>query len=135
MIQFVCKLIINQSSSKDYNRHLSVIFMNYGNKIIKEVEVGEFSDIIKKYSKNQIECTRHTFFRLNEKQRKIYTLGELIKILMEEKPILVGIQENKNYAVFYKYKEKHLKIILRIDFRKVNIVTFFFINEWQLPRL
>ena len=109
--------------------------MHYGNIIVKKIGIEEFSNIIKKYSKDKIECTRHTFFRLSEKQRKIYTSEELIKILKEETPILVGIQENNNYAVFYKYQNKHLKMILGLDLRKINIVTFYFINEWQLPKL
>ncbi len=109
--------------------------MIYGRRIVKRVEVKEFVHLTEKYTKKDIVCTNHTFFRLNQKQREIYTAEELIKIIKEESPILVGVQENGNYAVFYKYKEKLYKIILGINTRNINIVTFYFINEWQLPKL
>ena len=109
--------------------------MDYGNRIVKKIEIQEFSNIIKGYSEDKIECTKHTFFRLSQKQRNIYTSKELINILKVEIPILAGIQENGNYAVFYKYKDKYLKMILGVNLRKVIIVTFYFINEWQLPKL
>ncbi len=41
-----------------------------GNKIIKRVEIKEFLEQIREYSKEQIKCTNHTFFRLSEKQEK-----------------------------------------------------------------
>ena len=74
-------------------------------------------EIIKEYSKDRIKCTDHTFFRLNEKQRKIFNCETVKEYLFYETPILVGIQENGNYAIFYKYKKKKfLRIILDIDF-------------------
>ena len=77
-------------------------------KIQKKVEIKEFIKFIKKYKKEQIECTSHTFFRLSEKQRKIYTCEELTKILKQTKPFFVGFQYNQNYAAFYKYKSRNL---------------------------
>lgn len=84
-------------------------------KIEKRIDIEKFIKFIQEYNKEQIECAEHTFFRLSEKQRKIYTCSELRKILYNEKPFLVGIQYNKNYAVFYKYHNKNLKIILNAD--------------------
>jgi len=104
-------------------------------KIEKRVEVEVFLDFIKDYKKEDIECTEHTFFRLSEKQRKIYTCNELKRILTKEKPFLVGIQHNKNYAVFYKYENKNLKAIINFSNRKVKIVTFYFIEAWQIPKI
>lgn len=104
-------------------------------KIKKRVDVGDFIKLIQKYAPEQIECTDHTFFRLSEKQREIFTCNELKGILKKEKPFLAGIQHNGNYAIFYKYQNKNLKIILNIGGRKVNIVTFYFIEEWQIPRI
>ena len=46
--------------------------MAKGHKIEKKVEVATFLDNIKNYTKEQINTTDHTFFRLNEKQRKIF---------------------------------------------------------------
>jgi len=104
-------------------------------KIKKRVELQEFINFIKEYGKEQIECTTHTFFRLSEKQRKILTCDELRNILTKEKPVLVGLQNNENYAVFYKYKEKNLKMIIAFNDRKVKIVTFYLIEEWQIPKI
>jgi len=104
-------------------------------KIKKRVDIEEFINFIKGYKSEQIECTNHTFFRLSEKQRKIYTDDELRKILIREKPFLIGIQHNQNYAVFYKYKNKNLKMILNFADRKIKIVTFYFIEEWQIPKI
>jgi len=42
-------------------------------RIVKKVDIKEFESFMKEYEKDQIECTEHTFFRLSEKQRKIYT--------------------------------------------------------------
>ncbi len=106
--------------------------MEYGNKIKKKVEINDFLDFIKEH---EIECTKHTFFRLSEAQRKIYTCDELKRIINEQRPFLVGIQHNGAYAVFYKYQNRIIKLIVGITSRKVNIVTFYFINEWQVPKL
>ncbi len=103
-------------------------------KIEKKLNVDKLLSIIKRY-KEEIECTSHTFFRLSEKQRKIFTCAELRRILLNEKPFLTGIQYNGNYALFYKYQNKNLKIIVGINDRKVNIVTFYFIEEWQIPKI
>jgi len=107
----------------------------FNTRIRAKVEICAFLDRIKKYKEEQIDCTEHTFFRLNEAQRKIYTYKELTRILFKETPFLVGIQFNDNYAVFYHYKNKVLKIILSIGDRKINIVTFYFIEEWQIPEI
>ena len=103
-------------------------------KIEEKVSITKFIKIINQYNEKNIECTEHTFFRLSEKQRKIFTCEELKKILLNEKPFLVGIQYNKNYVTFYKYQNKNLKIILGLGHRKINIVTFYFIKEWQIPK-
>jgi len=103
-------------------------------KIEKKVDIEKFIRFVED-DKKSIECTDHTFFRLSEKQRKIFTCSELRKILIKEKPFLVGIQYNKNYAVFYKYQNKNLKMIINFNNRKVKIVTFYFIEEWQIPKI
>ena len=109
-------------------------------RIKTKIEVEDFIDLIKKYQKEQIECTPHTFFRLSTTQRNIYTCEELTRILLKDTPFLVGMQFNNNYAVFYHYKNKEkekkaLKMIISVDIRKVNIVTFYFIEEWQIPKI
>jgi len=103
--------------------------------IEKKIGVRKFIKLVQSYSLEQIECTDHVFFRLSQKQKKIFTCNELKKVLLNKKPFIAGIQYNNNYAVFYKYKNKNLKIILKIDKQKIHIVTFYFIEEWQIPKI
>ena len=103
-------------------------------RVVKRVDSEKLFKTIKEYNRNNIECTDHTLFRLSEKQRKIFTCEELKKILLNKEPFLAGIQENGNYALFYKQENKTFKIILNID-RKIKIVTFYFIEEWQIPKI
>lgn len=109
--------------------------MYWETKIEKKVDIDEFIKFLKEYKPEQVECTSHTFFRLSEKQRKFYTCEELTRILIKERPFLVGFQYNKNYAVFYKHQNKNLKLIINLGDRKVKIVTFYFIEEWQIPKI
>jgi len=104
-------------------------------KIKRKINVQDFILFLRKYSQEQIECTPHTFFRLSTAQREMYTCEELKKILISQTPFLVGLQNNQNHAAFYKYQGKNLKIILKINNRKVNIVTFYFVKEWQIPKI
>ena len=62
--------------------------MAYGSIIVKRVEIKEFLDTIKEYSREEIECTNHTFFRLSDQQKKIYTPEKLKEIILFETPIL-----------------------------------------------
>lgn len=101
----------------------------------EKISVNYFLSKIKNYKDEQIECTEHTFFRLSESQRKMYTYNELRRILLKELPFLVGLQFNGNYAIFYKYKNKVLKIIASLNKHKINVVTFYFIKEWQIPKI
>ena len=103
--------------------------------IKKKLSNLDFIKIMSKFSEKQIECTEHTFFRLSKSQKKMFTCDEIGKVLLKDRPFLVGVQYNENNAVFYKYKSKNLKIILSIRDRKVNIVTFYFIKELQIPRI
>lgn len=103
--------------------------------IKKKLSNLDFIKIMGKFSEKQIKCTEHTFFRLSKSQKKMFTCDEIRKVLLKDHPFLVGVQYNENHAVFYKYKSKNLKIILSIKDRKVNIVTFYFIKEWQIPRI
>jgi len=104
-------------------------------KIKEKIEIEDFLKILSKYSKDKIDCTKHTFFRLSEAQRKIYTCEELKKILIQQKPFLVGLQYNENYALFYKYNNRNLKILVNLDITKIKIVTFYFIQQWQIPKI
>ena len=104
-------------------------------KIREKVAISHFLERVQKIKPEKIECTKHTFFRLNEKQRTIYTVEELRKIILYETPFLVGIQNNECYAIFYRYKGIIFKIIVVFTPTKINIVTFYIIKEEQIPRI
>ena len=105
-----------------------------GHRIESKIEVKEFLDLLESYSKDKIECTKHTFFRLSEKQRKIFKSEGILKYLLEQKPILVGIQRNGAYAVFYDYNENDvIRIVLDIKPNKIEVVTFYIIDKKQVP--
>ncbi len=105
------------------------------NKIKKEVAVNNFISLIRKYSPDSIEDSGHAFKRLSQRQRELFTIEEIRKILLKEKPFLIGIQENGNHSAFYKHLGKNLRIILKLEATKVKIVTFYYILEWQIPKI
>ena len=48
---------------------------------------------------------------------------------------MVGIQYNKNFAVFYEYSKKEaLRIILDVKINQIEVVTFYIINKNQIPK-
>ena len=107
-----------------------------GHRIKIKVEVENFLDTIKSYNKEQINTTDHTFFRLSEKQRKIFKDEVLKEYLLAKIPILVGIQFNGNYAAFYDYsKNEALRLMLDIQPNKIEIVTFYLPDKTQVPKL
>lgn len=107
-----------------------------GHRISKKVNTEKFLEQIRHYSKNQIECTNHTFFRLNEKQRKIFKCEKIKDYLLDEIPLYVGLQNNNNYAIFYKYpSNKIMRVIIEVTLTKIWVVTFYFIDKAQLPRI
>lgn len=113
-----------------------ISLMVKGHRIQKKVEVRTFIDLIESYTKDQINTTKHTFFRLSENQRKIFKDEVLKEYLLVKTPILVGIQFNGNYAVFYDYsKSEVLRLMLDIKPNKIEIVTFYFPDKNQVPRL
>lgn len=107
-----------------------------GHKIEKEIKIHEFLNIISNYLPEQIKCTSHTFFRLNEEQRKLFKCEELKVFLLEKVPVFAGLQYNSNYAVFYAYKENLLiRLILDISLNEIQIVTFYIIEKKDIPRM
>ena len=99
----------------------------------EKIKVSEFIKKVKDYGENCIESTKHTFFRLNQKQRKIYTEEMLKKIIFNETPLEVIIQKNGNYAIIYNFNEGKnlLKILVSLTPKKVYIVTFYILNKEQ----
>ncbi|MBR9675707.1 hypothetical protein GOV05_01730 [Candidatus Woesearchaeota archaeon] len=110
--------------------------MVQGHRIEKKISVTEFLESMKYYSRKDITCTKHTFFRLSENQRKLFKCDNIIDFLLTDKPTLVGLQYNQCYAVFYKDKTKnYLRIIIEIKPNKIEIVTFYVIDPSHLPQL
>lgn len=104
-------------------------------KIKKFDDPLNFKERLNKYSDNQIECTRHTLFRLSEKQRELFTCASLRKLLLGAVPIKAGIQYNGAYAVFYKHeKERFIRVLIDIKPDKIKIITFYIIEKYQLPK-
>jgi len=107
-----------------------------GHRIEKKLSIQEFSELMGNYSSESIICTEHTFFRLSERQRKLFKCTELKSYLLEKRPILAGIQYNGNYAVFYSHgNDEIIKIILDVSVHKIEIVTFYTLNKQQIPML
>lgn len=109
--------------------------MAEGHKIKKKVEITLFLECLKEYDKDNIESTSHTFFRLSNKQRKIYNESFIKEIIFNENPFLVGIQNNSLWAVFYKHDKDIFRIILDIHPNKIYIVTFYIIDSTQIPKI
>lgn len=101
-------------------------------RIIKRVDYKEFKELIDKFL-HKIVVNSHAYFRLNESQRKVYKDDQLINILTEEQPVLIGIQGNNNYATFFNRKEGYLRIIFEVKKDKIEIITFY-ITE-TLPKI
>jgi uncharacterized protein YfaP (DUF2135 family) len=101
--------------------------------IKEKIKVSEFIKKIKNYCEENIESTDHTFFRLNQKKRKIYTEKMLKTIVFNDIPLEVSIEKNGNYAVIYNFNEgkNKLKILLSLSSKKVYIVTFYILNKDQ----
>lgn len=107
-----------------------------GHRIERRIEVNEFIDLMKNYSEDKVNCTHHTFFRLSQKQRKIFKCETIKDYLFGGTPVLVGVQYNKCYSAFYEYKNKRfIRIILDIALNKVEVVTFYIIENNQIPKI
>ncbi len=103
-------------------------------KITEPVKVEDFIEKIKDYGPNDVVCTGHPLFRLSEKQKETFNCGTINQYLFEEIPVLVGIQKNGRYSVFYKHtKQRYMKIIIIIKVDRIEIVTIYVIEKSQLP--
>ena len=103
-------------------------------KIKEKIKVSKFIKEVRDYGSNYIEATEHTFIRLSQKQRKIYTEESLKKIIFNETPLEVSRQKNGNYALIYNFNNDKdlLKILVDLTPNKVYIVTFYILNKGQI---
>lgn len=105
-----------------------------GHRIAKTIDISEFKEMLKNYRREHVICTEHTFFRLSEKQRKLFTCEKIKEYIFDYEPVMVGIQHNGCHAVFYKHeKQRFLRIILDIRAHNICVVTFYMIEKNQLP--
>ena len=71
----------------------------------------------------------------SSQQKEYFTCDMLKNFLINQVPLVVGIQYNENYAVYYTFKEgKIIKIILSFKPDTIKIVTMVIVEKWQLPR-
>ncbi len=101
-------------------------------KIVKEVNLEDFKEIISKY-KDNIYVNPHALDHLSDAQRKVFKEQSLIGALLKENPRGVGLQRNGRYAAFYRRNFGFLRIILEIKDQKLEIITF--INTETMPNL
>jgi len=110
---------------------LSRFIMNT-TKIVKEVTLEEFKEIISKNT-NSMVINPHVIDHLSDAQRKIFKEHSLIDALLKENPRGIGLQRNGRYAAFYRRNWGFLRIILEIKYPKLEIITF--INTETMPNL
>ena len=107
-----------------------------GHRIEKIEDVESFLERIETYKKEDIECTSHTFFRLNEKQREFFKCEDIKRLLLGERPVLVGLQYNGCFAVFYKHeKQRYIRLIIDVKPHKIEVVTFYILESHQIPQI
>ncbi len=105
-----------------------------GHLIASFEEVSVFLERIRSFDSNSIDCSDHAFFRLSEKQRKVFTCEKIKDYLLNQTPLKVGIQNNGNFAVFYNYgKTTVIKIIIDMRLTLINTVTFYIIDRSRVP--
>ncbi len=101
-------------------------------KIIKEVNLEDFKEIIFKY-KDNVYVNPHALDHLSDAQRKVFKKQSLIDALLKESPRGVGLQRNGRYTAFYRRNWGFLRIILEVKDPKLEIITF--INTETMPNL
>lgn len=101
-------------------------------KIIEKIDADTFKEIVNK-NKDNIFVGAHAFDHLSMSQRKIFKEEDLIKPLLQETPIQIGLQRNGRYAVFYRRDKYYLRLIISVSVKKLEIITF--INTENLLNL
>ena len=84
-------------------------------------------------SEREVVVGTHARDHLSIAQREVYREDQLVQTIKHETPVLVGVQQNKRYAAFYRRDERYLKLIIADKTRRLELVTF--INSRVLPSL
>ncbi len=106
-----------------------------GHKIESKISIKSFLIKFNNYSSEKIDITPHAFFRLSQKQRKLYKEEDLLNTIHSVMPIEVSIQKDGRYAVIYPFENKLLKVLLEIYPNKIYIVTFYILNKKQEEKI
>ena len=101
-------------------------------RIIKKFNLTDYDELILKYKYNII-VNPHAYFRISESQRKVYKDADLISILVAEKPVLFGVQQNGRHTALFSRKEGYFRVAFNINETNIEIVTFY--NVDTLPQL
>ena len=108
--------------------------MRHANRMRKLVDASAFMETARNYGPERIQCSSHTFFRLSQRQRAVFTCDSIRHMLLNEVPLMVGIQNNGCHAAFYKYrKQRVIRIIVGMKADRMEVVTFYVIEEKRLP--
>lgn len=95
-------------------------------RIVKEVEYADYYGFIENCA---VTINRHAYFRFNDVQRKVYK-DEYLK---DERPVLVGIQQNGLCAAFFRRKEGYLRIMFNKHLKSIEVITFYITDT--LPKI
>ena len=59
-----------------------------GHRISKKLKNSDFIELLSNFSENNFHTTKHTFFRLKEREREVFKQKIIKEILLSEIPIL-----------------------------------------------
>ena len=103
-------------------------------RVIEKISIHRFAEKMKYYSEKDIYCTSHTFFRLSDTQKLNINQDAIRDLLKNHEPVLVGMQANGCYAVFYKYpRQRFIRLIIDIKKDSINVITFYMITNSSRP--
>ena len=101
-------------------------------RIVERLDPIEYRALMTAY-RDRICVSEHALVRFSEKQRNIYKDDHIIRLLMQENPRLVGLQENGRHAAFFRRDTGYLRIVFAVHEDVIEIVTVCINNE--LPRI
>jgi len=96
---------------------------------VRELSAEEFRGIV---DKKDIALSSHAFDHMSTTQRKVFKEDDLKELLWRTAPRRVHLQQNGNYAAYYRTNEGYRKVIVVIDKDKVIIVTY--MDTPEIPR-
>ncbi len=102
----------------------------YTTRPVRELGEQEFRDII---GKKPVVLSPHALDHISMAQRKVFKDEDLINLVRKETPRKAYLQENGNYAAYYRTPDGYRKLIITNEKEKITIVTF--MDPPELPRV